>query len=164
MCHIRGKLYQFRCAHNKRLKHNQTAILKSFLSKNKDSMYSFTVIHESRNLKQARPQTVSMLTCYTFYVLATPSRELRFDLSYYFLAGMSTKKQRISIFFKFSLKYPSDFPFVQSPLFCRRAGLFHPAGTKLPEQLSFRLILPLLIQSCLHHRHISIRLLRHSVY
>ncbi len=37
--------------------------------------YSLATIHESRNLKQARPNLVSMLTCYA-KALATPSQEI----------------------------------------------------------------------------------------
>jgi len=36
-------------------------------------MHSLTVTHESRNLKQARLNTVRMLTCYAQSALATPS-------------------------------------------------------------------------------------------
>ena len=43
-------------------------------------MHSFTVIHESRKLKQARFHGISMLTCCTVSVPATPSWDLVYSI------------------------------------------------------------------------------------
>lgn len=44
--------------------------------KKTDSMYSFTVTHESRNLKQARPDGQYVDLLHKRFALATPSQQL----------------------------------------------------------------------------------------
>ena len=45
-------------------------------TKKTDSMYSFTVTHESRNLKQARPDGQYVDLLHKGFALATPSQQL----------------------------------------------------------------------------------------